>query len=126
MKTYDRRVSTRSAEGSSEVRSRRQLGTESGTQGEQLSDVNEDRAYNQNLEVQKLRAKRLEERKKNAKTPEERASVESDMFDFEEGTGMTTREALSTPLRNIPGTQENKTPRKEQRKLGIKPKDEEA
>ena len=50
MKIYDSRVSTRNAEGSSEVRSRRQGGTESGTQGERKS-ANDIRAENNELDI---------------------------------------------------------------------------
>mgnify|MGYP003118652077 CR=1 FL=1 len=107
-------------------RSRRAPGTESGTQGERRSDPNEDRAYNEKIRVLQLRARRLEKRAKDAKTPEEKASVEYDIYDFEEDTGSTTGEILKLKPRVIPGTRENLVPRDEIRKLGIKPKDEEA
>ena len=120
MKISDSRVSTRNAGGSSEVRQR------FGPGGQVSSDPNEDKMYNENLSVQQLRARRLEKRAKDAKTPEEKASVEYDMYDFEEDTGSTTGEILKLKPRVIPGTRENLVPRDEIRKLGIKPKDEEA
>tara|TARA_R100001510_G_scaffold35222_1_gene31747 strand:- start:1087 stop:1434 length:348 start_codon:yes stop_codon:yes gene_type:complete len=107
-------------------RSRRQEGTPPGNQGERRSDPNEDKAYNENLRVQQLRAKRLEKRANDAKTDEEKAAVEYDRYNFEQDTGSTTGEILKLKPRVIPGTRENLVPRDEIRKLGVKPRDEEA
>lgn len=98
MKTYDRRVSTRSAEGSSEVRSRRQRGTEEGTQGERKLS-NEDRAYNDALKKKQSEAARIDLRISQAETEKEKASAQSDKIDFEKAIGMTIGQLLSQPFK---------------------------
>lgn len=94
MKTYDRRVSTRNAEGSSEVRGRRQEGTSSGTQGERKLS-NEDRAYNDALKKKQSEAAIIDLRLSQAETPKEKAAAESAKVDFEKAIGMTIGQVLS-------------------------------
>lgn len=106
MKTYDRRVSTRNAEGSSEVRSRRQLGTESGTQGERKS-ANDIKAENNKLNILQRMARNA---KKNGTEDE-----------FTEEIGETPDSILKKKPQEVPGTQRNKVPDEEIRKLGVRP-----
>lgn len=97
MKIYDSRVSTRNAEGSSEVRSGRQEGTSPGTQGERKS--NEDKAYNDALKKKQSEAAIIDLRLSQAETPKEKAAAESDKVDFEKAIGMTIGQVLSQPFR---------------------------
>lgn len=92
-------------------RSRRQEGTPPGTQGERKS-ANDIKAENNKLDI-------LQRMARNAK---ENGTED----EFTEEIGETPDSILKKKRQKVPGTQENKMPREEIRKLGIKPKDEEA
>ena len=92
-------------------RSRRQEGTPPGNQGERKS-INDIRSENNKLNILQRMARNA---KKNGTEDE-----------FTEEIGETPDAILKKKPQEIPGTRENLVPRDEIRKLGIKPKDEEA
>jgi len=89
----------------------RSRGTESGTQGERKSNkppksnnppgrtTNEERAYNDDLLKKQREAANIAQRMSQAETVREKASAESDKYDFEKDIGMSIEKVLSLPFK---------------------------
>jgi len=108
MKTYDKRVSTRNSEGSSEVRKRMEEGGQV-TKVQAIAPPDKDKRkgpdtikpefYDSYLTMIKRRAAALLNSLENADTEQKKASVESDIYDFKEETQMTPQQALKQKFR---------------------------
>ena len=109
MKIYDRRVSTRNAEGSSEVRKRMEEGGQVTRADFPIAPPDKDKRrgpdtikpefYDSYLTMIKRRAAALLNSLKDADTEQKKASVESDIYDFKEETQMTPQQALKQKFR---------------------------
>ena len=109
MKMYDSRVSKRNAEGSSEVRKRMEEGGQVTKADFPIASPDIDKRkgpdtikpefFDDYLTIVKRQAAALLNSLENADTPEKKASVESDIYDFVQDTQMTPQQALKQKFR---------------------------